>query len=82
MPNKIPYGPYRFSIGKRPLNDQSKPAQGLSYKDAGVDIDAGNELVELIKPAVRKTLRPEVLTGLDTGSKGARAVVLGTWKDW
>jgi phosphoribosylformylglycinamidine cyclo-ligase len=46
------------------LNDPAKPAGGLSYKDAGVDIDAGNELVELIKPAVRKTLRPEVLTDL------------------
>lgn len=36
----------------------------LTYRDAGVDIDAGDELVERIKPAVRKTLRPEVLGGL------------------
>jgi len=36
----------------------------LSYRDAGVDIDAGNELVERIKPAVKSTMRPEVLTGL------------------
>ncbi|MDX1380159.1 MAG: phosphoribosylformylglycinamidine cyclo-ligase [Xanthomonadales bacterium] len=36
----------------------------LSYRDAGVDIDAGNALVERIKPAVARTLRPEVLTGL------------------
>ncbi len=36
----------------------------LTYKDAGVDIDAGNELVERIKPHVRKTMRPEVLAGL------------------
>ena len=36
----------------------------MSYRAAGVDIDAGNELVERIKPAVGKTLRPEVLTGL------------------
>ena len=36
----------------------------LTYKDAGVDIDAGNELVERIKPHVKKTLRPEVLAGL------------------
>jgi phosphoribosylformylglycinamidine cyclo-ligase len=47
-----------------PLNDSRKPADGLSYRDAGVDIDAGNELVERIKPAVRATLRPEVVTGL------------------
>lgn len=36
----------------------------LNYKDAGVDIDAGNALVERIKPAVKKTHRPEVLGGL------------------
>lgn len=36
----------------------------LTYKEAGVDIDAGNELVERIKPLVRRTRRPEVLAGL------------------
>ena len=36
----------------------------LTYKDAGVDIDAGNELVERIKPLVKRTRRPEVLAGL------------------
>ncbi len=36
----------------------------LSYRDAGVDIDAGNSLVERIKPVVQKTYRPGVLTGL------------------
>ena len=36
----------------------------LTYKDAGVDIDAGNELVERIKPLVARTRRPEVLAGL------------------
>ncbi len=36
----------------------------LSYRDAGVDIDAGNQLVDRIKPAVARTHRPEVLTGL------------------
>jgi phosphoribosylformylglycinamidine cyclo-ligase len=39
-------------------------APTLSYRDAGVDIDAGNSLVERIKPIVRKTFRPGVLTGL------------------
>ncbi len=38
--------------------------ESLTYRDAGVDIDAGNALVERIKPAVRTTLRPEVLSGL------------------
>jgi phosphoribosylformylglycinamidine cyclo-ligase len=36
----------------------------LTYKDAGVDIDAGNELVDRIKPLVKRTRRPEVLAGL------------------
>jgi len=36
----------------------------LTYKDAGVDIEAGNDLVERIKPLVAETMRPEVLTGL------------------
>ncbi|MDE0754080.1 MAG: phosphoribosylformylglycinamidine cyclo-ligase [Woeseiaceae bacterium] len=36
----------------------------LTYKDAGVDIDAGNSLIERIKPMVARTRRPEVLAGL------------------
>ena len=36
----------------------------LTYKDAGVDIDAGNSLVERIKPLVARTSRKEVLAGL------------------
>jgi phosphoribosylaminoimidazole synthetase len=35
-----------------------------TYRDAGVDIDAGDELVERIKPSVRRSMRPEVLGGL------------------
>jgi phosphoribosylformylglycinamidine cyclo-ligase len=37
---------------------------GLTYADAGVDIDAGNALVERIKPAARATTRPGVMGGL------------------
>ncbi len=37
---------------------QNLPPNGLSYKQAGVDIDAGNALVEAIKPAIRATRRP------------------------
>jgi len=36
----------------------------FTYRDAGVDIDAGDELVERIKPHVRRSMRPEVLAGL------------------
>ena len=38
--------------------------QALNYRDAGVDIDAGGELIERIKPAVARTRRPGVLSGL------------------
>lgn len=40
-----------------------KPSS-LSYRDAGVDIDAGDALVEAIKPYAKRTLRPEVLAGI------------------
>ncbi len=45
---------------------QSSPTQhgGLSYRDAGVDIDAGDRLVENIKPFAKRTMRPEVLGGI------------------
>jgi phosphoribosylformylglycinamidine cyclo-ligase len=36
----------------------------VTYRDAGVDIDAGDELVERIKPKVRRSMRPEVLGGI------------------
>jgi phosphoribosylformylglycinamidine cyclo-ligase len=36
----------------------------LTYKDAGVDIDAGNALVDRIKPLAKATARPEVLAGI------------------
>ncbi|MFL6576703.1 MAG: AIR synthase related protein, partial [Povalibacter sp.] len=40
------------------------PTDPITYKDAGVDIEAGDELVERIKPAVKRSMRPEVLAGL------------------
>jgi phosphoribosylformylglycinamidine cyclo-ligase len=39
-------------------------ATPISYREAGVDIDAGDALVEAIKPYARRTLRPEVLAGI------------------
>ncbi|KPK05857.1 MAG: phosphoribosylaminoimidazole synthetase [Betaproteobacteria bacterium SG8_39] len=52
--------------------------QGLSYRDAGVDIDAGDALVEAIKPFARRTLRPEVLTGI--GGFGALCEIPGKYR--
>jgi phosphoribosylformylglycinamidine cyclo-ligase len=48
-------------------------ADPLSYRDAGVDIDAGDALVEAIKPYARRTLRPEVLAGI--GGFGALCAI-------
>src|SRR5882672_9696069 len=48
-------------------------SKGFSYRDAGVDIDAGDALVEAIKPFAKKTLRPEVLAGI--GGFGALAEI-------
>ena len=42
----------------------TQPAAPLTYRDAGVDIDAGDRLVENIKPFARKTLRKGVLAGI------------------
>jgi len=46
------------------MNDKQSPRQSLTYRDAGVDIDAGNALVERIKAVSQRTRRPEVLSGL------------------
>jgi len=42
----------------------NKPRASLTYRDAGVDIEAGDALVEAIKPIARATNRPEVLAGV------------------
>jgi phosphoribosylformylglycinamidine cyclo-ligase len=46
------------------LNQPDPTKNSLSYRDAGVDIDAGDALVENIKPFAKRTMRPEVLGGL------------------
>ncbi|MCG6874372.1 MAG: phosphoribosylformylglycinamidine cyclo-ligase [Betaproteobacteria bacterium] len=42
----------------------ASPRDPLSYRDAGVDIDAGEALVEAIKPFAKRTMRPGVLAGI------------------
>ena len=51
----------------------------LTYRDAGVDIDAGNELVRRIAPAVRRTRRPELLS--DLGGFAALAALPEDYRD-
>ncbi len=54
-------------------------SEPLSYRDAGVDIDAGDALVEAIKPFAKRTLRPEVLAGL--GGFGALCAIPAQYKE-
>ncbi|MFI4970653.1 MAG: phosphoribosylformylglycinamidine cyclo-ligase [Lysobacterales bacterium] len=53
--------------------------EALSYRAAGVDIDAGNEVVERIKPLVKRTFRPEVMAGL--GGFGALFELGGRYRE-
>ena len=53
--------------------------QSLSYKDAGVDINAGNALVERIKPEVKRTTRAELIGGL--GGFGALCAIPSKYKE-
>jgi phosphoribosylformylglycinamidine cyclo-ligase len=46
------------------VSTPSSSQTSLSYRDAGVDIDAGDSLVERIKPHAKRTMRPEVLAGI------------------
>ncbi|WP_353201867.1 phosphoribosylformylglycinamidine cyclo-ligase [Polynucleobacter sp.] len=45
-------------------SSSNSPSKGLSYRDAGVDIDAGDALVDRIKPLAKKTMREGVLAGI------------------
>jgi phosphoribosylformylglycinamidine cyclo-ligase len=54
-------------------------SKGLSYRDAGVDIDAGDDLVDRIKPLAKKTMREGVLAGI--GGFGALFEVPKRYKE-
>ena len=57
----------------------STPSKSLTYRDAGVDIDAGDALVENIKPFAKRTMRPEVMAGI--GGFGALCALPGKYKE-
>ena len=57
----------------------SAEKEALTYRAAGVDIDAGEEVVERIKPLVARTFRKEVMAGL--GGFGALFELAGRYKD-
>jgi len=57
----------------------STPSKTLTYRDAGVDIDAGDALVENIKPFAKRTMRPEVMAGI--GGFGALCGLPARYKE-
>ena len=61
------------------MTSSHTPTTALSYKDAGVDIDAGDALVERIKPLAKKTMREGVLAGI--GGFGALFEVPKRYKE-
>ncbi len=72
-----------MSIPSKPGSSKPDPATAaptpLTYRDAGVDIDAGNALVERIKPLVKRSFRPEVMGGL--GGFGALFDLSGKYRE-
>ncbi|WFD36327.1 hypothetical protein MCUN1_003206 [Malassezia cuniculi] len=77
----------RRDIAHRALG-ATRAAEGLTYASAGVDIDAGNELVELIKPMAKSTQRTGVMGGLggfggmfDIGALGLKDPILVSGTD-
>ena len=59
--------------------DMNNTLSPLTYKESGVDIDAGDQLVENIKPFAKRTMRPEVLGGI--GGFGALVEVSKKFKN-
>ncbi len=62
-----------------PMSSSASPSTPISYKDAGVDIDAGDALVERIKPLAKKTMREGVMAGI--GGFGALFEVPKRYKE-
>ncbi len=67
------------AVTQSPPASADMPQSGMTYRDAGVDIDAGNEVVERIKPLVKRSFRPEVMGGL--GGFGALFDLSGKYRE-
>ena len=65
-------------IPRQPFRKSNMTSKALTYKDAGVDIDAGNELVQRIRPLVARTMREEVLD--DIGGFGGLFALSGKYR--
>ena len=68
-----------FPEGARTVTEPTPASGGMTYRDAGVDIDAGNDVVERIKPLVARSFRPEVMGGL--GGFGALFDLSGKYRE-
>jgi phosphoribosylformylglycinamidine cyclo-ligase len=60
----VTLSPTRRELNLTSSKPENPPPTPLSYRGAGVDIDAGDRLVENIKPYAKRTMRPEVLAGI------------------
>jgi len=76
--NLLPTHPAVYHPREPTLNTPDK-SPSLTYRAAGVDIDAGDALVENIKPFAKKTLRPEVLAGI--GGFGALCTLPAKYRE-
>src|SRR6185503_16277292 len=70
---------FRLSNQSPARKTMAAPGPPLTYRDAGVDIDAGDALVERIKPFAQRTMRPEVLGGI--GGFGALVEVSKKYRE-
>ena len=78
-PKQFAYRKVSIVPNNQEPNPEGPSGDPLSYRDAGVDIDAGNALVGAIKSVTQRTLRPEVLTEL--GGFGALCALPRNYRD-
>ncbi len=74
-----PLTKYLITSHQIQMSSDTSSTDSLTYKDAGVDIDAGNSLVDRIKSVAANTRRPEVMSSL--GGFGALCEIPGHFKE-